>query len=151
MALIIVFGAIGGQGKKGTTTNTATNANNTTVAAAAKTPTKEETKPVETIKVTATDLVKAYEDNEVKADTMYKDKMLEITGEISSIDVVLGSTVVHVKSDDDKHMFLSVGCTMDNKEKEKVAELKKGEKVTIAGKCIGKAISPSLKDCKIVK
>lgn len=40
------------------------------------------------IKITAIDLAKAYEENEVKADKDYKDKNVEVTGKIKGIGII---------------------------------------------------------------
>lgn len=106
---------------------------------------KTEAPPVTpTIKVTAEQYFKDYEENEVAADGKYEDKKIEITGEISSIDKVLGSISVHLKTD---NLIGTVSCGLED---EKVAAtLKKGGTVTLIGTGAGKSLFPEVKDCVV--
>lgn len=101
--------------------------------------------------ITATKLVNAYKDNEVKADSLYKNKLLIITGVIDSIGKdILDQTYITL-NDGSKYSFDYAQCYFsDAQEIAKVAELSKGKKVTVIGKCTGATIlNPSVKDCKI--
>ena len=100
--------------------------------------------------VTANQLYRAYDNNEISADNKYKGKKLAVTGRISDISEVLGSINVDLKTGDGIG-WTKVSCTMKNRDD--VARLRKGQKVTIIGTCTGLTlnISIDLDDCEIWK
>lgn len=109
---------------------------------------KKEEKKIEYIKVSAKDLINNYEDNELKADSMYKDKHLEITGTVDSIDKILGSISVTLGTGKDFEVT-QISCYFDDKYEADVAELKKDSEVIITGLCEGKGWNVDIKDCEI--
>lgn len=138
--VLIIVGSIMSSGNKTSTTTSTPN-----TSAQSK---PEETK-VEAIKITAKDLSDSYEANEVKADQSYKGKIADITGTIRDVGVVMEQTYV-VLSNDKEYSVIGVQCFFKDKtEITKVAELKKGDKVTISGKIEGKSINVEVKDCSI--
>lgn len=101
------------------------------------------------IKITASDLMDAYNKNEVKADNLYKDKKLKITGTVDSIGKdVLDDTYVCLKSGDE-YSLDSVQCYVVKESMDKAAELKKGDKITITGICDGGSLNVVVKKCVI--
>jgi hypothetical protein len=99
------------------------------------------------LKVSAVDLAKAYEGNEVKADKTYKDKTIETSGKIDDIGVMLGQTYVILSSEVD-FSLTSVQCFFDDKTPiDKIADLNKGDTVTIQGVVDGKSMNVSVNDC----
>jgi len=118
----------------------------------ASTPTSSKSAPapkpvVEAIKVTAADLAAVYESNEVKADQTYKGKMVEVTGTVDNIGVSIGQTYV-VLSNGKEYSIVGVQCFFKSEsEIAKVAELKKGDSVTIQGKVDGKSINVGVNNC----
>lgn len=112
----------------------------------ATTATKPAEKKVEVLKVTTTVLGKAYDDNEVKADTVYKDKLIETSGKITDIAVVLGNTTLTLATGAD--FDLGITCSFSEQvDIDKIAELNKGDKVTVQGVCDGKSFGVSITDC----
>lgn len=109
---------------------------------------KKEEKKIEYIKVTAKDLINNYEDNELKADSMYKDKHVEITGKVVSIDKVLGSISVTLGSGKDFEIT-KISCYFHDKYEKNVAELVKDSEIVITGVCEGKGWNVNIKDCEI--
>lgn len=96
------------------------------------------------IQLTAAALVKAYQDNESNANTLYLDKPLEIKGEIGETKVdQVGNTTLTLKSED---AFASVFCTL----KKADPSLKTGQTVTVKGICTGFLSDVVLKDAIIV-
>lgn len=95
-------------------------------------PKKEEKSVEEVIVISAWDLYNAYEDNEVAADLKYKNKILEVTGTISDFGVdVFGTAFIMLDTGGpfkDTQVFFKKG------QEEKIAELSKGEKVTVLAK-----------------
>lgn len=135
---IVILGVISSTGGKKTTTDTN----------ATKTETKQEVKE-EVIQVSAVDLAKAYEENEVKADKSYKDKTAEITGKVSDIGVVAGQTYVVLSAEKD-FAITNVQCFFkEQNEIDKVSNLKKEDTVTIQGKIDGKSMNVGVNDCII--
>jgi len=98
--------------------------------------------------VTANQLYRAYNTNEISADDKYKGKKLAVTGRISDIREVLGSINVDLKTGDGIG-WTKVSCTMKNRDI--VSKLRKGQKITIVGICEGLTlnISIDLDDCKV--
>lgn len=102
-------------------------------------------KPV--LKVTANELYKAYDSNEVKADNTYKGKDLEIAGTISDIGKdILDDIYITIETDD---IIFSIQCYFTEEYESKVADLEKGQKITIQGVCDGKLGNVLIKDCII--
>lgn len=100
------------------------------------------------IDVTAVALWKAYDDNEVAADVVYKGKNLAVTGKVAGIDKdILGDVVVRLRSPNE---FLDVHATLHESQASAAAALKKGSKVTVI--CVGEGFmmgSPMLAKCRL--
>lgn len=119
--LSVVLGC-GGGGSNSSQSSPAVNrsTNNDSVAGPTATP----------IAVQARDLTKAYEENELAADGKFKDKLLAVTGKISSIAETFGNVTVQL----DGHKPLNtVMCSFEDDQKANVAMLKKGQSVTLVG------------------
>lgn len=100
--------------------------------------------------VTANQLYRAYDTNEISADDKYKGKKLAVTGRISDISEVLGSINVDLKTGDGIG-WTKVSCTMKNRDV--VSKLRKGREITIVGTCEGLTlnISIDLDKCEVWK
>ena len=102
------------------------------------------------LNISATELINAYKENEVKADKMYKGKIVEVNGIVDGIDSDIDDKAVVRLSDGDEFSIYTVSCYIDDENQDKACELKKGENVTIIGKADGEiAGTPVIKDCKI--
>ena len=102
------------------------------------------------LSISATELINAYNENEVKADKMYKGKIVEVNGIVDAIDSGIDDKAIVRLSDGDEFSFDNVQCCIDDENQDKACELKKGENVTIIGKADGEiAGTPFIKDCKI--
>ncbi|RCX20846.1 putative nucleic acid binding protein [Anaerobacterium chartisolvens] len=109
-----------------------------------------EQKPEQTIDVTVTaeELAKAYDDNEVKGNQLYKNKLAEITGKIDSIGEVLGQTYIVLSAEED-FAVTQVQCNFKDKDEiAKIAEMSKGDEVTVVGTIDGKSLNVSVNKCK---
>ncbi len=96
------------------------------------------------IQLTAAALVKAYQENEPNANTLYLDKPLEIKGEISETKVdQAGNTTLTLKSED---AFASVFCTL----KKADPNFNPGQTVTVKGICTGFLSDVVIKEAIIV-
>ena len=102
------------------------------------------------LNISATELINAYKENEVKADKIYKGKIVEVNGIVDAIDSGIDDKAVVRLSDGDEFSFYNVHCYIDDENQDKACELKKGENVTIIGKEDGEiAGQPCIKNCKI--
>lgn len=101
--------------------------------------------------VTSAVLSKAYSENEVSADAKYKDKPIEVSGKIVSVDNGTFDNEIIVRLSDGQYDFSGPNCYMKESERDKALSMKKGRSVTLIGKGDSATLkSPVLKDC-IVK
>ncbi len=96
------------------------------------------------IQISAKNLVSEYAKNEVRADKMFRDKKLAVTGVITKIHKdILGDPYIILKGDG----FLNnVQCFTDENT---ASELNINTKITIIGSCEGLMMNVILKDCKL--
>lgn len=90
-----------------------------------------------------------YMDNAIGADAKYKDKLLNLTGMVGTIDrEIAGEPYITFEISPLKDIRID----FNKSEEPKVANLKKGSLVTIVGRCDGTLLSTSvvLRDCYIV-
>ena len=136
--VVVAIIVIGSQlGDKANTITTGTNASGT------------ETKEEEMITVDYSVLYQDYMDNPIAADTKYKGKTLKLTGTVGTIDrEIAGNTYITF----DIEFLKNIRITFKKSEESKVAELKKGQEVTIKGVCQGTLLSTTvaLDDCEII-
>ncbi len=98
-----------------------------------------------TIPVSANDLFRSFEEDEAHANTLYLDKVLEITGNISEITANQNMTPIIVL--ETENMAFGVRCTMDNAE----TKVQAGETITIKGICTGYLSDVIITNAIIVK
>ena len=102
------------------------------------------------LSISASELINAYKENEIKADKMYKDKIVEVNGIVDGINSGIDDKAIVILSDGDEFSFDNVQCCIDNDNQDKACELEKGQNVTIVGRADGEiAGTPFIKDCKI--
>lgn len=143
LTVVLVFGLFGVIGSFG---NNDTGGNDSVPTSTSSETVQE--KQVEAT-VSAVDLATAYEENEVKADKDYKGKLAEITGSVESIDVMAGQTFIVLSAGKD-FAITQTQCFFKNQEDiDKIAELKKGDTVTLTGIIDGKSINVGVNDCKL--
>lgn len=108
---------------------------------------KEELVPE--IIISAPELVNAYESNEVKANKEYGGKVVEVSGEISDISIMLGKTFVILSSGQDFSLS-DVQCFFDDEvEISKIENLSKGQQLTVVGTVDGKSMNIGINNCII--
>lgn len=152
---LIIISAIASNSNKTVSTNT-TATSDKTVNANTKTD-KSDTKSTEApkkafdLEITGEELAKAFEDNEIKANGLYKDKTAKITGTVTDIGEILGQTYLVLKSNKE-FAITSTQCYFEDKEQiKKIANISKGDKVTLIGKIEGKSLNVSVKGCYFTK
>lgn len=109
---------------------------------------KTDTADTETaaIKITATQLASEYTANEISADSKYKDKILEVSGTVSNVGIILGSPYVTLKTNE---ILSDIQCMLKDSEQSKAGNLQKGQKVVVKGKGGGKSLNIALNNCSI--
>jgi uncharacterized secreted protein with C-terminal beta-propeller domain len=95
------------------------------------------------IPVTASEIFSAYNSNESKANALYLDKTISVSGEIAEIKKNQDNKMVLVLKSGDP--IFGVACTL----KEPTDTLKTGNQVTVKGICSGFASDVVLRDCII--
>lgn len=112
-------------------------------------PSSEKTTQSIDLETKASTMLNTYEQNEVRADAIYKGKVLKVTGIVHSISSDLNDdAVVHLAPKGDEYAFTSVHAHGDRNFHNQVINLTKGTMITII--CIGDGEiigSPQLKDC----
>lgn len=97
--------------------------------------------------ITATDLLKEFENNEAAASAKFVNRIIELTGTIESLDTGNDSTLtVILKTDSD---ISSVICTF--RQSQNRDELKPGAEITVKGECSGFLTDVLLNNCSLKK
>lgn len=108
-------------------------------------------KPVPEYDLTAAQLSKEYNENEVAASMKYKGNLIQVSGKISSIgrDIFDTSSIVQLDVPGGYGLY-DVMCYFKSEDDALLATLKKGQTITIIGTGDTFAMgSPQLKKCKI--
>lgn len=142
--VILIIGTIGntfGGNKK----DQPVSSSNTTQSASSieKESSKDKQEEQPDLTITASELSKAYDSNEVKADQQYKDKLVLISGKVKSIEVMAGQTFIVLDSGNPSSIT-DIQCFLNDSEKDKASELQKGNNVSLQGKVDGKSINVSI-------
>jgi hypothetical protein len=102
-------------------------------------------KDEKSILVTAQAIIDAYSSDEKKANALYLDKAIQVSGEVSGVTKnEAGKTVVSLKTSDPMG---GVRCTL----KEGAGNLTVGDSVSIKGICTGYLLDVTLIDCYPVR
>jgi ribosomal protein L40E len=130
-------GGGGGRGAFDDVVNAVTNTNTNT-----NTNSNIEEKPMI---ITAVQLAKEYEENELLADRNYKGKLLEISGVIDDIGTdILGTAYFTLKTDN----YYIVQCMVSKEGEDKLMEFKKGDGIQSTKICTGKILISIILDYK---
>ncbi len=103
------------------------------------------------IEVSAHDLFAAFEENEIAADKQYKGKLVKVTGIVSDINSEGFLTSANILLDAESSSFLgSVQCNFNSKNQDSLANIEKGQSVTVIGTCGGlSSFNVILSSCKL--
>jgi len=116
----------------------------TTVATTVSTEKGSKSNPIQ---LDAGFLIRQYDDNEIRANSIYKDNVLSVSGYVTEImDTELGLSVY---ISDDKDGWMGVRCSLDESQRSRAMLLNKGDEVTITGVCDGFFVSIMIEDCMI--
>ena len=104
---------------------------------------------VSQLKITADSLVKKFERDEQKANTLYLGKPIEITGLIAEINSQRDTLVnITLGKKDDMH---KVSCLMDPNHSIEIKNYKVGDNIVMRGICNGYLLDVELNRCVVVK
>lgn len=97
--------------------------------------------------VSAKDLYYTYQQNEISADNNFKDKTFYVEGIVDDIKKdILDDIYVTLRTGE---VIGSIQCFLDDSDV--AAQLKKGQRITIYGKCDGLMMNVLMRDCKVVE
>lgn len=143
IVLIIVIGALGSRGKDEDNTGKDIEPSKAVVKQ------DDVKKELESeITVTAKEVIDLFEENEIKGKQTYTGKLAEITGVVNSVGEVLSSTYVTLGSGADFELITLQCYFKEADEIDKVAELKKGDTITIIGTIGEQSLNISVNKCK---
>jgi len=99
--------------------------------------------------LSASKLSSDYQDNEIAADEKYKHKIILVTGYIDDIGKDITDSIYVTLSDGKEYSFSGVQCFFSDSQTSAAAKLKKGQKVSIKGKCDGLMMNVLLRGCTL--
>ena len=111
-----------------------------------------ESQPTATpLSISAKDLISEYEANEIAADGKYKDKVLDVRGDIKDFGVGLFEQKYVSLSDGKDYSFNSLRCNFEDENASQLIDLAKGHEVVLRGLNSGMLfMSVSLDNCIVV-
>lgn len=104
---------------------------------------------MEGIKVTAAQLVGAYETDEALANSTYLSKVVEVTGSVAEVNIQ--DTITYVTLTFPEAMMGGVQVTVDQRSVDDAKQLKEGDNATFKGFCNGYLMDVVVKDAVLVK
>lgn len=108
-----------------------------------------DTPDAEIIKISAYDLYSAYEDNQIAADNLYEDQVLQVSGIIDSIGKdILDDPYVSIKAG---NMLGSIQCMLDSSAVADAGSLTAGSSITMQGEKPSYLFNVLLRNCTIIK
>jgi tRNA_anti-like len=93
--------------------------------------------PDAVIRVTAAQFYQAYDNDSDRADRFYKNKVIEVTGVVHEVDFQGEVYTVHLKAGREEHETVDCNFAKNPEMRERLAQLRPGQTVTIRGKCLG--------------
>ncbi len=104
----------------------------------------------QTISIKAEQLMNEYQENEVYADNKYKGKLLNVSGRVKSVGKDVLNTMYVILLPDTEYIYAtSVQCFFSDDKNEQLASLKRGQWITVRGKCKGKTFNVLLSNCEL--
>ena len=105
---------------------------------------------VQAIAITAPKLAQAYIDNEVNADSLYKGKLLKISGMIKDIGKDILDTPYVTLETNPSDYITEIQCMFGKGDLAQLAQLKKGSQITVEGNGSGKLMNVLVRNCEII-
>lgn len=111
----------------------------------------EENKPNIMYYITATELLDEVKENGVAADNKYKDKVIQVTGKVGSINNdISGHSYVTLVHYEDIFSITTVQCYFNKKNIEQIVNLKPDEIITVYGTYKNSTFNIILNNCQVV-
>lgn len=104
-----------------------------------------------TVKVTALQMVSDYKANEVSADAKYKGKTVEISGTVSTIGKDIMDTPYISLKTSEYDIINQVQCMFGKGDEAELANVSKGDSISLKGEVSGKLGNIIIRGCQIVK
>ncbi len=95
--------------------------------------------------LTAADLFNSFQKDESAANKKYLGKVIEVKGMISVIQAGSGNTNIQI----DASPMGGVNCSFSNADEQMLKTLKKGDTLTVKGRCTGFLMDVNLVDCAL--
>ncbi|MFZ2287418.1 MAG: hypothetical protein WAV93_10585 [Bacteroidales bacterium] len=93
--------------------------------------------------VTSDDLLKSFEENETAAAVKYVNRIIEVSGEVSSVEIGENNSVnISLKTNSD---FSSVICTFPSEVN--TEQIREGSRISVRGQCSGYLMDVLLNNC----
>ena len=151
VALMLIGGITGGNSEDAVDATTVVATDEASADADAKPAEEPKAKPkAELVKVSAEQMLKDYESNELAADKKYKGKLIQVTGTVEKIDSELFSSDEYILriSNGNEYSFLTVNC--NDMGQDELSTLTVGNQVTAVGMFDdGGDLGVELKKCKL--
>lgn len=109
------------------------------------------TPPPEAMKVTAMQIINDYKDNGVAADAKYKNKLVEVSGVVDTIDKDILDTPYIALESYEYAIVDRIQCMFSKSDEVQLATVAKGQQITLRGNVEGKLGNVIIRDCQIVK
>ncbi|HEX5707915.1 MAG TPA: hypothetical protein VFX96_11500 [Pyrinomonadaceae bacterium] len=111
---------------------------------------EEEAEPLEPpLVVTAAQLLSAYAADEFSADDLYRGRVLAVSGHIAGVGRDPDDAAFVTLDPGEPAGGMGVQCLFDRRRAGSVASLKKGQRVTLVGRCDGKFGNIVLRECAL--
>lgn len=94
-------------------------------------------------------LLKDYKDNEVRADGLYKDKRVQLTGKVGDIKKDMLNKIYVTLGTGAQFEMPVVQCFFDDEHTAKASALSKGQSLTVKGRVSGLMMNVLVKDCEL--
>lgn len=103
--------------------------------------------PISVIKISARELASVYDENEIKADKLYKGKTLEVNGSVNDFGEIFSKPYIAINT----NLFLYfIRCNLAPSEMSKAATLSKNDQITVVGVNEGQTgVNIDLSNCAI--
>lgn len=142
--LVLILIAVAGTAMGVSSTSSSTTTSQNTASSQPSTPAQAP------IIVSAAKIYSEYQSNAVAADAKYKGNLVQVSGTIYSIDKdILGNPFVQIQSG--SYDLWGVQCGFSQADQSQLAQLSKGQTVTLQGTVSGKVVNVMIDGCSIVK
>lgn len=99
--------------------------------------------------VTAAQLLTAYAADELSADELYRGRVLAVSGHVVGLGRDLNDAAFVTLDPGEEAGAVGVQCLFDKRRASAVARLKKGQRLTVVGRCDGKFGNVMLRECAL--